>query len=175
MGTLPSSLTPQFIVDQLRGHKLLFKQLLLCEAEQELFKPDANTWCLLQVACHLLDEETKDFKVRIQKALFEPGQLLVPIHPELWPVQHTYMDQDYKTTVAAFLNARQQSVDWLQSLKDPQWTQTAIHPDLGSVSAQRFLSNWLAHDYLHIRQINAIKRAYLAQGSGEDLSYAGSW
>ena len=38
-----------------------------------------------------------------------------------------------------------------------------------------FSPNWLAHDYLHIRQIIRLKFAYLQQLSKEDLSYAGNW
>jgi hypothetical protein len=38
-----------------------------------------------------------------------------------------------------------------------------------------FLHNWLAHDYLHIRQIIRIKYDYLKKTSGEILLYAGEW
>jgi len=33
-----------------------------------------------------------------------------------------------------------------------------------------FLANRLAHDQLHIRRINSLKRAYVEQVLGEDLS-----
>jgi hypothetical protein len=36
-------------------------------------------------------------------------------------------------------------------------------------------ANWLAHDYLHIRQILRLKYEYLKSISEEDLSYAGEW
>ena len=61
-------------------------------------------------------------------------------------------------------------MEWLKSLKNPLWTNSYNHPKLGSLSAHLFLSNWLAHDHLHIRQIVRIKRAYLMEKSGEDLS-----
>jgi len=43
------------------------------------------------------------------------------------------------------------------------------------MTASMFFSNWLAHDYLHIRQITRLKYDYLKQLTNEDLSYAGTW
>jgi hypothetical protein len=43
------------------------------------------------------------------------------------------------------------------------------------MSARLFLHNWLAHDYLHIRQINRLKFAYLKAHSDISLDYAGAW
>jgi hypothetical protein len=43
------------------------------------------------------------------------------------------------------------------------------------MTARSFLTNWLAHDYLHLRQILRIKHHYLKTESGESLSYAGAW
>ena len=37
------------------------------------------------------------------------------------------------------------------------------------------LTNWLAHDYLHIRQIIKLKFDFLKDQSDEHLSYAGEW
>jgi len=43
------------------------------------------------------------------------------------------------------------------------------------MSASLFLSNWLAHDYLHIKQIIALKYKFLEQFSGVSIKYAGDW
>ncbi len=37
------------------------------------------------------------------------------------------------------------------------------------------MTNWLAHDLLHMRQIIKIKYLYLEQSSNVDLHYAGAW
>ena len=36
-----------------------------------------------------------------------------------------------------------------------------------------FLVNWVAHDYLHVRQILKNKYAWMQDVSGEKLDYAG--
>jgi hypothetical protein len=37
------------------------------------------------------------------------------------------------------------------------------------------ISNWLAHDYLHIRQINRYCYEMLQQNTRQNLKYAGDW
>jgi len=82
---------------------------------------------------------------------------------------------DYETTLAAFIQERDQSVWWLKSLIDPAWNNALNHPGLGPMSGKLFLSNWLAHDYLHLRQIAYTKHAFLKHQTGENLEYAGKW
>ena len=46
---------------------------------------------------------------------------------------------------------------------------------MGPLSARFFLENWLAHDFLHMRQINRRKYEYLRAHVGNALDYAGDW
>ena len=116
-----------------------------------------------------------DFGARIQTAMDEKKHPLVPIDPEGWVKSKKYIEQDYSKKVQEWAIHRGRSVAWLRALKSPDWRSSFNHPELGVMSAGLFLADWLAHDQLHIRQINALKRAYLAQVSGENLSYAGKW
>lgn len=130
---------------------------------------------MLEVACHLLDEEVEDFRARVHHILTTPNLPLQPISPHKWPAERNYYQKDFDATVKRFLAERQKSVDWLSSLKGANWQQTVDHPEVGPRSAKKFLVNWLAHDYHHIRQINGIHHAYLKFSSGDDLTYAGKW
>lgn len=167
---------PQAIIVQLQRNKLVFQNLLESTSQKlRLFKPYADTWCLLEVVCHLLDEEREDFKARVQSILTDPNEPLKPISPEKWPTERRYLDQDFETVLEEFLSERERSIEWLQSLQNPEWEQTVDHPEVGPRSAKKFLVNWLAHDYHHIRQINRIHHAYLKACSADDLTYAGKW
>lgn len=158
-----------------RNQHVFFHLLNSLSPEQYMFKPEPKMWCLLEVVCHLLDEELEDFRARVSRILFEPNRPLQPISPETWPKERKYLDQDFERVLEQFLSERKQSVSWLKTLPDPNWGQTVDHPDVGPRSAQMFLTNWLAHDYHHIRQINSIQHAYLKYTSGDDLTYAGRW
>lgn len=42
--------------------------------EQARWKPDPQTWSMLEIVCHLHDEEKLDFRVRIDAILHHPGE-----------------------------------------------------------------------------------------------------
>lgn len=164
------------IAIQLGHNKEVFRSLLgSVEKSQYLWKPAPDKWCLLEVICHLYDEERYDFKARVQHVLQSPEKEMPAIDPQGWVEAHRYMAQDYDIVLHAFLVERGRSQNYLNSLVMPQWENVHNHPKLGAVTAGFFLNNWLAHDYLHIRQIIALKYQYFLSNSKEKLNYAGDW
>lgn len=165
-----------YIFNQLEQHKEVLPALLTTEtAEAHLWKASPDQWCLLEVACHLVDEEIDDFRTRVKTALAPDIYPFIPIDPVGWVSAHNYMKQDYQQKVTVWVAEREKSLSWLKSLGQPDWNSAFIHDQLGPMTAGKILANWLAHDYMHIRQILRIKHAYLAETSGQDLSYAGPW
>lgn len=164
------------IISTLADNIATYEQLLLGQPREFIYwKPDPHRWCLLEVVCHLLDEEVRDFRTRTRHILEQPDQPLPGIDPGAWVNDHAYMHQSYDNILRAFIEERQQSVAWLQAISEPNWTNVHIHPVLGPISAHKMLANWLAHDYLHFRQITRLKYDYLSVLTGESLSYAGEW
>ena len=164
------------IINQLEQNRMVFKGLLQGKTKREyLWRPQDNKWNLLEITCHLLDEEQRDFKARINYIFEQPDYQIPTINPKAWVVEHSYRSKDYNEVIDAFLNERQQSVSWLRERVDANWEQSIMHPKLGEMSARLFLNNWLAHDYLHIRQILRLQYAFLKDRSGLDLNYAGNW
>ena len=167
---------PSLTITELSRNLPVFQQLLQGLSEDlYLWKPQPGKWCLLEVVCHLYDEEREDFRARVRHTLETPDQPMPPIDPVGWVAARKYLEQDYPDMLARFLDERRQSVEWLQALADPQWDNTYQHPILGPLSARLFLTNWLAHDYLHFRQIARIKHQFLGVKSGIKLDYAGEW
>jgi len=164
------------IIGNLLKNKDVFKALLRGKTHEEyMFKPTSDKWCMLEVLCHLVDEEKEDFRTRVEYVLRDPNEPLPTFDPTEWPASRNYTGQDYEAKVAEFLAERQKSIEWLESFVDPKWDNTYQHPKLGSMSAELFLANWLAHDYIHIRQLNRLAFEYLQHQSGVDLSYAGKF
>ncbi len=157
-------------------NKIVFNSLFASlEKQLYLWKPAPEKWCLLEIICHLYDEEREDFRARVRHTLENPEQLMPPIDPVGWVTERKYIEQDYSLALQNFLSERQNSIEWLNLLKDPKWNNSYSHPQSGEISAAMFLSNWLAHDYLHIRQITRTKYLYLENLTNQDLSYAGKW
>ena len=164
-----------FIKAQLHQNKAVFKDILSVTEEMILWKQNPEKWCLLEIFCHLYDEEIHDFRFRTQWCLEHPNQIPPTIDPVGWVTKHDYINQDYTTMLNKFLSEREQSINWLNSLKNVNWDSSFEHPKLGILTAKHFLINWLAHDFLHIKQILKLKYDYLKFKTGENLDYAGNW
>ena len=164
------------IISSLKNNKETFRQLLGNATDDQIYwSQEPGKWCLLEIVCHLHDEEIEDFRTRVKSVLEDPYQSPPPIDPVGWVKEREYRKQDYERVLGKFLKERDSSINWLESLKDPAWGNTYLHPKLGPMSALLFLANWLAHDILHFRQIIRLKYDYLREMSGISLDYAGRW
>lgn len=168
--------SPGPIIQELSRNQEIFSKLLAEPGEDILrWRPAPEKWCLLEILCHLYDEEREDFRTRLASVLQDPKAPFPPIDPVGWVTARNYIEQDYNDKLHAFLQERTNSINWLKSLSSPRWDNTYQHPTIGPMSGAMILSNWLAHDYLHIRQITRQKYAYLKQQAGQNLGYAGTW
>ncbi len=164
------------IIGELSRNKDVFKALLFgLPKEQYLWKSSSEKWNLLEITCHLYDEEREDFRTRTKYVLETPELPLPKFDPIKWVEERKYIQQDFNSMLAKFLKEREQSVEWLQSLTNPKWDNAFKHKKFGEMTAKMFLTNWLAHDYLHIRQIISLKFDHLKQLTNESLVYAGNW
>ncbi len=121
-------------------------------ADQARRKPDADSWSILEVVCHLLDEERYDFRVRLSHILAGTPGDFPPIDPGGWVIARRYNEQDLAESLADFLAERQTSLAWLGALAEPDWDATNPVP-WGVISAGEMLAAWVAHDLLHLRQL----------------------
>lgn len=166
----------KFIIDHLTHNEKVFREILTgISTEQASWRPAEDKWSMLEIVNHLFDEEQFDFRERVKSAL--ENREAPPIDPQGWVTERNYAELDYVQSVANFLLERERSIVWLHSLKekeidwDSKWTNTQFE-----MTAYGFLINWLAHDYLHIRQINRMNYLYLKEKGGDtSLLYAGEW
>lgn len=164
------------IIKELKSNRMVFKNLLLKVPKEMInWRNHPLRWSLLEIVCHIHDEEKEDFRARVRSVLNDPNQALTSIDPQGWVQKREYAKQDYDLMLFKFLMQRKVSIEWLESLENPKWGNTFTHPSLGNMSARLFLANWLAHDHLHFRQITKLKFDFLKENSDQDLSYAGSW
>lgn len=167
---------PELQIEALAANRNLFRWLLEPLSPDEYrWRPIETSWSLLEIVCHLYDEEREDFRARTELALRGGHGTFHSINPVGWVRERAYGRKDFVRVREQFLKERSRSVRWLRSLEAPDWDAAFEHSELGRMSARKMLANWLAHDYHHIRQINVIRYAFLKEGSGEDLSYAGNW
>ena len=164
------------IVSQLQKNAAVFQALFNVHSQELVtWKQNPGKWCLLEIACHLGDEEREDFRYRVRHCLEIPEQPMPMFNPVDWVTERKYLEQDFGSKVEEFIKERNASIEWLNSLETANWKSTYQHPKMGPLTAAFFLQNWLAHDYLHIRQITRLKYDYLDGKTEGTLEYAGTW
>jgi hypothetical protein len=142
--------------------------------EEARWKPPSGGWSILEVICHLKDEETDDFRQRLRLTLEDPSRDWPGMDPEAWVTERRYAERAPGAELEGFLAERKRSLDWLRGLDSPDWSRAHAHPRLGSMAAGDLLAAWVAHDLLHIRQIARIQYEHArALASPYRLDYAG--
>ncbi len=140
------------------------------------WKPPHGAWSIVEIINHLVDEESEDFRTRVRLTLEAPGNPWPSIDPEGAATEREYNKRGLVESLERFASARAESILWLRSLDDPDWSKTHTHPKWGEFRAGDIFASWCAHDALHLRQI--AKRLYeLTQrdGTGFRTAYAGDW
>lgn len=164
------------MIQQLETDAERFRALVSgISAEQARWKSDLLAWSILDIICHLHDEEMLDFRVRIDFILHHPGEEVPSIDPQGWVEVHRYNERDLREELDGFLAERQKSIAWLKGLQAPDWEAT-YQADWGSIRAGDIFAGWLAHDLLHTRQLLEQLWAYANQICAPySTDYGGEW
>jgi hypothetical protein len=143
--------------------------------QQAMWKPDTESWSILEAINHLADEEREDFRARLRFVLANvPGD-----PPAIDPInavkERRYNERNLGASLVDFLAERENSLIWLRDLKEPNWDSTYT-ASWGSIRSGDLLAAWVAHDLLHLRQLVELKWAYgLKQYTPYKPDYAGDW
>ena len=138
-------------------------------------KPSAAAWSMLEVVCHLYDEEREDFREHLDFILHRPHEAWHRIDPEGWVTERKYNEQNFAEMQEKFFGEREKSFGWLNGLLDPDWEKTYT-TEYRTISAGEMFACWVAHDNLHIRQLVELRRRRLENiTTPYNLEYAGDW
>lgn len=153
------------------------------DQEQAQVKPDAESWSILEVICHLYDEEREDFRehldfivsTSLNASLHRQDEEWHVIDPQRWVTERKYNEQNFGEMQEKFFAERERSLEWLNGLSETDWD-TTYTSEYGSVSAGEMFSSWVAHDNLHIRQLVELRRARIERITQPyPIGYAGDW
>ena len=165
-----------YFIDRFSKNRVVFEGLVRgLSLEQARWKPLPDKWSILEVVNHLYDEEREDFRQRVELVLSDPTQPWPPIDPRKWVTSRGYNDREVDLSLDNFFSEREKSLLWLRSLADPNWQNSNTGPN-GILTAGDLLASWLAHDYLHIRQISRLHWQYVgAIADPYQTAYGGPW
>jgi hypothetical protein len=165
-----------YFIDRLARNRDVFEGLVRgVSVEQGRWRPAPDKWSILEVVNHLFDEEREDFRQRLTLILADPAQPWPPIDPRGWVTSRGYNERDLDTSLNNFFSERQKSLEWLGQLAQPNWQNSNEGPN-GTLTAGDLLASWLAHDFLHIRQLSRLHWQYVGAISDPyQTTYAGPW
>ena len=165
-----------YFIDRFSKNRVVFEGLVRgLSLEQAQWKPSPDKWSILEVVNHLYDEEREDFRQRVELVLSDPTQPWPPIDPRTWVTSRAYNDREVDLSLDNFFSEREKSLLWLRSLADPNWQNSNLGPN-GTLTAGDLLASWLAHDYLHIRQLSRLHWQYVgAIADPYQTAYGGPW
>lgn len=158
-------------------HSTEMIRALLSGIEQEVarLKPSATSWSILEVVCHLYDEEREDFREHLDFILHRQNEEWHGIDPDGWVIERKYNEQNFTEMQENFFAEREKSFAWLNGLVNPAWEKTYTTA-YRTISAGEMFACWVAHDNLHIRQLVELRRMRLENiAKPYNLEYAGDW
>jgi hypothetical protein len=169
-------MNPDYFTDRFSQNRGVFESFLRgVSLEQATWKPSPDKWSMLEVVNHLCDEEREDFRQRLELVLANPNQPWPPIDPPGWVTTRGYNERDLDTSLNNFLAERGKSLAWLRQLSSPNWQNSNEGPN-GILTAGDLLASWLAHDFLHIRQLARLHWQYVgAIADPYQTTYGGPW
>ena len=139
-------------------------------------RPDTESWSILEVVCHLYDEEREDFRQRLDILLHRPSDPWPPINPAGWVTERNYNTQNLAEMFEKWLDERQQSLAWIDSLSAPDWVTKHPTPLGFEMAAGDMFASWVAHDILHLRQLVELRYMRATRITWPyDIRYAGDW
>lgn len=143
--------------------------------EEARVKPSKSSWSILEVTCHLYDEEREDFREHLDFILHRHHGQWHPIAPQAWVKLRKYNEQDFKTMKTKFFRERKKSLVWLRGLERADWNKK-LKTKWRTMSAGDMFASWVAHDNLHIRQLTELQRTRIERISKPyHIQYAGEW
>lgn len=166
----------EILYQELQNSTEIIRALLSGIAQEEAqIKPDEKSWSILEVTCHLYDDEREDFREHLDFILFRQSDEYHTIDPQSWVKERRYNEQDFRAMRGKFFSEREKSLEWLKGLSNSDWD-TTYTSEYGSVTAGEMFSCWVAHDNLHIRQLVELRRARIEKITEPyPIQYAGEW
>src|SRR5690349_12461248 len=105
------------LYQELRNSTEMLRALMTGMTQEEAqFKPNLESWSMLEVVCHLYDTEREDFREHLDFILHRQHEEYHAIDPQAWVTERNYNQQNFREMQANFFSERKKSLEWLNEL-----------------------------------------------------------
>lgn len=127
------------------------------------FRVSPDDWTVREILAHLVDDEMFVMRTRFERMMKESRPHLAPHDEKAWFANRSTARDQRDELLAVFSVQRAASVGIFGLLREVDWQREGYQPEYGTLTAEEWLSQWVAHDTTHIQQIDTILKAYQAQ------------
>ena len=160
-------MTPDEVADLLESSGQAFASTLnALPTDVASWHPAPGEWCVNEVVGHVIVTEKNGFAGRI-------GVILGADEPDLPTydrdgIQKTRNDcaRDPEELAQEMLVVRSQSLELIRALRPDQIERGGTHPEVGRLTVDDLLHEWVHHDGNHLRQALANVQAYVWPNMG---------
>jgi hypothetical protein len=123
------------------------------------YKPSPEKWCVLEILGHLADVEII-YGYRLRQMLADTKPVIAPLDQNAWARNMNYMDCRPSELVAFYGLGRHHNLRLLRSLKLPDLSKSAFHPEMQrEVTVADLVEQMGGHGAAHLQQIEKVKAA----------------
>jgi hypothetical protein len=128
--------------------------------------PAPGEWCVNETVGHIIETEKRGFAGRIRVILGadEPG--LPTYDRDAIAKARNDCARDPKALRQEITALRHESLELVRSLRPEQLSRGGLHPDVGRLTVEDLLHEWVHHDGNHLRQALANVQAYVWPNMG---------
>jgi hypothetical protein len=128
--------------------------------------PAPGEWCVNEVVGHVIVTEKNGFAGRIRVILGGDEPDLPKYDRDGLQKARNDCARDPKALAQEMLEVRGQSLELIRSLDPEQLPRGGLHPDVGRLTVDDLLHEWVHHDGNHLRQALANVQAYVWPNMG---------
>ena len=172
--TTPTPLAPRRAAAMLRAMPIFLRAEF--EAAPEAFlrwRPALEEWCVLQVIGHLIETEERGFAGRIRTILAEERPRFSTWDPSAVARERQDEQRDPAQLLAEFIRRRTAGAALVETLTAADLTRGGDHPEVGLLTVNDLLHEWIHHDANHLRQMLANMQAYTWPSMGNAQRFSG--
>ncbi len=124
------------------------------------WRPAPGEWCALEVLGHLIETEERGFAGRVRTILGEERPQFGGWDPDAVSRERRDAERDPAEVLGEFTRRRAASVALLETVTDADLGRGGDHPEVGFLTVNDLLHEWVYHDANHFRQLLANVQAY---------------
>lgn len=161
------SLTPRQVAALLGAGSTTLQAIFAAGPEAlPRWKPDPEDWSVLEVVGHLTEAEERGFAGRIRTVITEEPPRFRGWDPAAVAMARRDAERDAAEVLGEFTRRRAESIALVETLTDDDLGRGGDHPDVGFLTVNDLLHEWVHHDANHVRQVRANVQAYAWPGMG---------